>query len=138
MLSEERPPLLAIGISNGDDSRRELARVFPGAVTGEMFGDGVRMLVHLSRRIAATASSAERLLPYADPARESTLYPTEDSDATEAIVNIADPMSAATRARVALRPVVIPRLLRLLRELHLTPRERRTWAEALVLGTAAE
>jgi 5-methylcytosine-specific restriction enzyme subunit McrC len=71
-------------------------------------------------------------------ATAAILYPTEDAAATEAIVNISDPRSAAMRARVALRPVVIPRLLRLLREPYQTPRERRTWAEALVLGSAPE
>lgn len=67
------------------------------------------------------------------------LYPTEDAAATEAIVNIADPMSAATRARVALRPVVIPQLVQLLEpEPRLTHRQRQAWAKALVVGGAAD
>ncbi len=63
------------------------------------------------------------------------LYPTEDDAATEAIINIADPMSAMVRARVGLRPVIIPRLLKFLREPRLMSRERRACAEALVLGS---
>lgn len=68
-------------------------------------------------------------------ATAAILYPTEDRAATEAVVNIADPTSAMIRARVSLRPVVIPRLLELLREPRRMSRERRACAESLVLGS---
>lgn len=67
-------------------------------------------------------------------ATAAILYPTEDASASEAIVEIKDPMSAALRARVALRPVVIPRLSRLLGDLKASARERETWARELVCG----
>jgi hypothetical protein len=62
------------------------------------------------------------------------LYPTEDPGATEAIVNINDPITAGTRARVALRPVVVSRLMRVLRVPHATADERKVFAQALVCG----
>jgi hypothetical protein len=64
------------------------------------------------------------------------LYPTEEAEATESIIEIADPMSTATRARVALRPVVIPRLMRLIEAFRENVRERQAWATELVIGSA--
>ena len=64
------------------------------------------------------------------------LYPTEEAEATESIIEIADPMSTATRARVALRPVVIPRLMRLINAFRENVRERHAWATELVIGSA--
>ena len=63
------------------------------------------------------------------------LYPTEDAAATESIIELADPMSRAARARVALRPVVVPRLLRLIDAFRENVRERHAWATELVYGT---
>jgi 5-methylcytosine-specific restriction enzyme subunit McrC len=63
------------------------------------------------------------------------LYPTEQANASEAIVEIKDPMTATMRARVALRPVAIPVLARLLGDPRGTVREREAWAEALVFGS---
>jgi 5-methylcytosine-specific restriction enzyme subunit McrC len=67
-------------------------------------------------------------------ATAAILYPTDDAAATEAIVDIREPMTDVIRAHVALRPVVIPRLLELLRTPRLRLRERETLAMALVFG----
>ncbi|HET9955563.1 MAG TPA: hypothetical protein VFQ61_13710, partial [Polyangiaceae bacterium] len=48
-------------------------------------------------------------------ATAAILYPTEDSAAREALIDIRDPFDDSVRAHVALRPIVIPSLLELIR-----------------------
>jgi 5-methylcytosine-specific restriction enzyme subunit McrC len=67
-------------------------------------------------------------------ATAAILYPTDDPAATEAIINIKEPTSDATRAHVALRPVLIPQLLTLLGNTAAKERERRALASALAFG----
>ncbi|HEU4578250.1 MAG TPA: hypothetical protein VFS67_08350 [Polyangiaceae bacterium] len=63
------------------------------------------------------------------------LYPTDDRHATEAIVDIKDPMTGVLRARVALRPVVISTLAKLLSDGRSRAAEQEAWAESLVRGS---
>lgn len=63
------------------------------------------------------------------------LYPTDDLSATEAIVDIREPISNALRAHVAMRPVVIPRLLALLQSEKSSIQAREALAESLVFGS---
>lgn len=62
------------------------------------------------------------------------LYPTDDLAATEAVVDIKEPMSDIVRAHVALRPVVVPRLLVLLRDSNQMRRQREELAHMLAFG----
>jgi 5-methylcytosine-specific restriction enzyme subunit McrC len=70
-------------------------------------------------------------------ATAAILYPTEDPAATEAIIDIKEPTTEATRAHVALRPVVIPQLLALLGTSASGERDRQTLASALAFGTVS-
>jgi 5-methylcytosine-specific restriction enzyme subunit McrC len=67
-------------------------------------------------------------------ATAAILYPTDDAGATDAILEIHQPLSDTVSARVALRPVVLPRLLELLQESDGRGREREALARRLVLG----
>jgi 5-methylcytosine-specific restriction enzyme subunit McrC len=70
-------------------------------------------------------------------ATAAILYPTEDRSARESIVEIREPASAAPRAFVAIRPVVIGELLELVRGGALRTREREQAARRLAFGGLA-
>lgn len=67
-------------------------------------------------------------------ATAAILYPTDDPTATEAIIDIKEPTSEAKRAHVALRPIVVPKLLELLSTATRDGRERQAFANALAFG----
>jgi 5-methylcytosine-specific restriction enzyme subunit McrC len=62
------------------------------------------------------------------------IYPTDDPAATQSIIDIREPHSDCMRAHVALRPVVIPRLLDLVSAPHSREPDRVALANALVFG----
>jgi 5-methylcytosine-specific restriction enzyme subunit McrC len=65
------------------------------------------------------------------------LYPTTHAQATEARIEVRDPLHGGRRALVVLRPVSIDRLERLVstKQTAAVLRERRSFARELVLGT---
>lgn len=65
-------------------------------------------------------------------ATAAIIYPTEELGASEAIINIFEPTAASVRASVALRPIVIPQLLKLVKEPHTSRIERAALAQSLV------
>jgi 5-methylcytosine-specific restriction enzyme subunit McrC len=69
-------------------------------------------------------------------ATAAILYPTGATSARESIIEIREPATTSIRAFVALRPVIVPRVLELLRANGDRQRDREMLARKLVFGAA--